>query len=596
MSRVPTVASADLRRAYRERRLWGAVVLLGAMFLPSTASIAASGHRTIGAFLLQMPLDLVTFALVVVAAVGYDAVVGERTSGRVRFLLGRPCTRRDLVLGKLLSRAVVVAVALALVLGLANVLVARGYGRAHLAAFWTMGAWVLLYGVVWTAVAVGYSAAFASGYRTLAALVATYVTFSPDFGVWSVLVRPLFALAVTGSPDAPTYEVLANAPAWLRVTERLNPLTDFWYAMRWSVEAVGPGTPTGSPLPHVIGTGVFLLFGAVPLVAGLRRFEVADLGDEGGGGPSWGDRLWRAIADARGRIAGGRSGPAAAGGRPRALAVARADVRHALQSWVVLGALAVFVLLVVPQLWQGIETSTATTVTEALADIPQTFGLPVLVLGIAVGYGAVAGERETGTVRLVLGLPVTRRNLVLGKLLSRLAITAATAVALLAFAEVLVVVRFGGVHPAAMLAWSGSVLGFALVWTSVVVGLSAATASRYRTLAAVGGTYLLFGTDVGLWGPVVRPLLALVFTGEASVRGFVHDADGGPLWFRYADGLNPFVSLETFRAGLFVAAGRAPEYVHATAPMFLYSVAILFLFGAVPVYLGYRRFDGSDLG
>ncbi|MFB6170317.1 MAG: ABC transporter permease subunit [Haloarculaceae archaeon] len=594
MSRVLTVAREDVRHAVSSRLVWGAVVLLGALFLPSTGTSATPHVHPIGEYLLLLPLDLMTFSLVVVAAVGYGAVVGERLAGTARFVLGLPATRRDLVLGKVLARAGVAALALGVVLLVANGLVFRGYGSPHPLAFWVMGGWMLVYVVVWSAVTVGYSAMFDSRYRTLGALVATYAIFSPDVGVWRILVRPAFALAFTGTADPPTYERLVDAPLWLRATERLNPLVDFWGAMRWSVDLVGPGTPAGGPLPHVLGAAVFVAFGAIPLAVGLRRFERADLGSERSGFDA-GDRLWRALGRARTRVVTSVAGSATdpRSGRVRLLAVA--DVRHALQNWVVAGALVATVLLVAPGLWETVDPGGIATVTDVLVRIPVRFALPVLVLGIAVGHDAVAGERAAGTVRFALGTPASRRELVLAKVCSRVGIAVATLVPLLLFAEALVVARLGGAHPGAFLAWAGWVLLFAAVWTTVFVGVSAAVASRYRALAVVFATYLLFSRQVGLWDPLVRPAVAFVFTGRFSAADVAHAADP-PAWFAYADALNPFVALATVREGLLVAAGYGTRHTELVAPLFGYAVCVLGLFALGALAVGTRRFERADLG
>lgn len=593
MNRVATIARADARRALRSRLVWGAIALLGAMFLPSAGASATPDVRPVGEYLLLVPLDLMTFSLVVVAAVGYNAVVGERTTGTDRFVLGLPATRRDLVLGKFLSRVGVAAVALAAVLAVANVLVVRGYGRPHLLSFWVMGGWMLCYVVVWSAVTVGYSAAFGSPFRTLGALVATQVVFSLNFGVWPVVVRPLFALLFTGSFATPSYETLAAAPLWLRVTERLNPLVDFWQAVRWSVEFVGPGTPTGGVLPHLFGALVFAAFGAVPLAFGIRRFERADLGGEQAGF-ELGDRLWRSLRLVWETLTASDSASDARPGAARVRHLAVADVRHALQNWVVVGALTVTVLLVAPELWETVDRGGTSIAADVLRRLSLEFALPVLVLGMAVGHSAVVGERATGTVRFLLGTPVTRRELVLGKLLSRVAIVAGTLLPLLLVAEGLVVARLGGLYPGAAVAWAGSVLLFAVVWTGAVTGFSAAVSSRYRSLAAAFGTYLLFGRDVGLWDPVVRPAIAFAFTGRFSARGLAHAVDS-PAWFRYLDHLNPFVAIDTVRAGLFQAAGYGARHTETTVPLVLYSLAVLFAFAAVALAVGARRFDRCDL-
>lgn len=587
MRQVVRLAREDLRRASRSRLLWGAVALLCVMFLPSTGASARPGIHPIGEYLLVVVLDLMTFSLVVVVAAGASAVAGEQVSGTIRFVLGLPVTRRDLVVGKLLSRTGIVVLAVVIVLGVANVVVLQGYGGAYLLRFWTMGAWMVAYVVVWSAVTVGYSAAVGSSYRAVAGVAVTYVGFSLNFGVWDVLVRPVFAFVFTGSLSSPSYGTLSSAPLWLRATERLNPLIDFWAAMRWSVEAVGPGTPTGDPLANFLGTLVFLSFGAVPLVVGLGRFRARDLGDD--------DReseLGHALRGLRVRLIPDSPRFGARVGRTGLLALA--DARRAVGSRVVTGALVIVVLLAGPDLWSGIDTSGITT-TEVLGDIGPTFALPVLALGIAVGHNTVVGERVAGTARLVLGLPVTRRDLLVGKLCSRVGLAVATLVPLFLFAEVLVVARLGGVYPGAMIAWAGWVLLFAIVWTGFAVGVSAATSTRYRSLAAIFGTYLLFGRDVGLWDPLIRPAIGFAFTGEFSASGYAYGADA-PAWFRYPDHLNPFVALGTVREGLLELTGYGTDFTTLVVPLFLYSGAVLLAFPSVAVLIGARRFDDCELG
>lgn len=589
MSRIATVARRDVRRALRSRLVWGAMILLGLMFLPSTASVAASGHREIGEFLLLMALDLITFALVVVAAVGYDAIVGERESGTLRTVLGLSGTRRDLVLGKFIARAAVVVLVMGTVLAIANVLVARGYGNPYLLPFWVMAGWMLAYGVVWTAVTVGYSAAFDSQYRTLGALVATYAAFSPALDTWSVLVRPLFSVVFTGSTATPAYEGLASAPLWLRVTERLNPVTGFYHAMRWSVGSVGPGTPTSGIALQLLGTAAFLCFGAISLLVGVRRFERADL-CRNRSGSRVGKRLRRSIRRGVAGVGGVRRS-ASTTRASRVSIVARADLRHALRHWIVVGAILLVLLLVGPQLWTGLDPNSISTPRKQVADITHAFTLPVLILGIAVGYGAVVGERESGTLRLVLGSAGSRRELVAGKLASRLAVVVLGLAPTLTFAEAIVFMRFGDPMPMAFLAWAGWVLWTGLVWTAFVVGVSAAVSSRYRALAAAFGTYLLFG----LWKSVARPLFSVVFTGRpGAYERYVHAVDA-PAWFSYSDNLNPSIALQTVRDGFFIAVGRDTEFMHASLGLSLFSVCVALSFATLSLLYGSRRFDRSDL-
>ena len=593
MSRTLTYARADARRLLRSRRVWAAAALLALMFLPSMPAVADPERRPIGELLLVIPFDLLTFALVVVAAVGYGAVAGQR--GTVQFRLGLGGTRRELVAGTALARATATALVLVGALAAAQVVVVQNYGSPYAVAYWTMGAWLVLYGVVWTAVAVGYAAAFRSPYQSLAALAGTYVVFSSNYGVWGAVIRPLFALLATGSTSVPAYEVLANAPLWLRVVERLNPIRDLWLALRWSVGVAGPGTAVGNPFAHALGAVVLVLFGAVPLLVGIRRFERADLGNE--------TRGFRLPLAARFREAAGRFVPSAAraGREPTETAssrshrwlIARADLRHALRNRIVLAGVGLALLLGGPSVWQQTASSTVFEVSEQLVRVPGRLVLPLVALGVAVGHRAVVGKHLAGTAQFVLSTNGTRQDLFAGTVIARLTVVLGTALALLAVAWVLATVRLGALYPGAIAAGTLWIVAYAILWTSLTVSASAVAATRYRSLAAIFGAFLLFSTGVGLWGSVVRPLVAYPITGRFE-SGLVPNQDW-PAWFHAVDHLNPFVSLETLKGGLYAAAGHGTQTA-PSLPLVGYSavVVVLFVLGALTV--GLRRFESRPLG
>ena len=135
MNCVLTIARNDFRHALRDRLVWGAVVLLGAAFLPSVGSVTLGLNGPVQESVLSSAGDLVIFSLVVIAAVGYNSFTSERTDGTVRLVLGLSGTRRDLVFGKLLSRLAIVVLALGAVLVIASGLTARALGIESLVLF-----------------------------------------------------------------------------------------------------------------------------------------------------------------------------------------------------------------------------------------------------------------------------------------------------------------------------------------------------------------------------------------------------------------------------------------------------------------------------
>lgn len=596
MSRVLAVARADLGRLCRQRRVWAATLLLALAVLPSLPAVATPARRPIAETLLVIPLDMLTFALVVVAAVGYDAL-GAAT-GTTRTTVTLAGTRRAVLVGRLCARVVAAGLVVAAVLAVGNVVVATNYGQPSLLAYWTMAAWLLAYTGVWTAVATGYAAAFGSSLRAVVALAATYAVFSPAIGLWDTVVRPAAALVATGSPAVPSYEVLAQAPLWLRVTERLNPLRNLYQVLRWSVRTVGPGAPVGGPLPNVAGVGLLVVFAGLPLVVGLRRFERADLHtDPADRAPLARLRARLARAPRRLRRAAVRLVPGTiarpTGATPlgRIRLLARADLRHATRGWLPIAGIVVAVLLTAPSLART-ATSTVFETPTQLTRIPGTFRLGVLVLGLAVGGRALSDGVATGTVQRRLTAGVRRREIFVATACARGLLVAGVVVPLWLAAEALVVVRLGRVYPGAFLAGLASTLLFAGVWLALVLGVSAAT-STYRALGLAFGAFLVFGAGFGPWFAVVQPLLGYLATGvfEPVVIGG-YDA---PAWVLLVDRLNPFRAVETVETGLYALAGYQQG---AAPPWWLVAVAAVVAVGWLvgPVVVGSRRFDRRHLG
>jgi len=539
-----------------------------------------------------MMADLIPFSLVVFVAIGYNSITGERAEGIVRLVLGLSGTRRDVVLGKFLSRLFIVVVVLGLVLIVACIQTVQIYGQHALVPFWVMGGWMLVYGIVWTAITIGYSAAFSSQYRTLGALVGTYALFTPSLSLWGTVVHPLFAFAFTGSFSLPYFKSLADAPSWMYLMLRLNPIQGFAGMVQWSVSLTTGRTAVIGLSFNLLGIIVFVALGVLVLIAGIRRFERADLNDEKGG-PSWSTRLLPTVQAAT--VRNRRIPFMSADGRSRVEEIARSDLNRALKNWVVQGVVVLFLLVIVPEVWQSVELNMDGRFTSVLSHtIGYTFFLPILVLGTATGYQAIVGERESNTIRCVLGLPGTRRDLVGGKLVSRIGIVVAAILGVLFLTETIVLVRLRSLHLVSFVVGAGWVILVGVVWTVFTVGVSAAVSSRYRALAVILGTYLFFSTDNGLWGAIVRPLIGLVFTGEFTTPKSAYTANKvGPAWFQYTDGVNPIVALRRVLQALQTATGSIPS--NMTLPLVVYSAVVIFAFASGTLYIGYRRFDHTDL-
>lgn len=627
-SRVRTIAREDLRRVLRSRTTWATFALVavtvGVFGWQNVDAGTASGATAVDA-VADLPLHLDPYLFVLVVGLSFGAVVGEREGATLRLLLGLPGTRRDVFAGKLLSRVAAVGLALLVLLAVLAVSVVVAHGQLPVVPFVVVAAWVLLYGAAWTAFAVGVSAALTSRFRVLATLVVSYLLVSPLAQFWLRVVQPTATLVFTGSVSrGPFVSVVAETPTWALYVEAFNPVVTFSRMSRWLVTLATGGQLAVPPGPVIVSGLVVVLLGAVTAVVGARRFERADLSGDAGttlrgslvrgvgsvgrrlpGASAVGGVFQRGTVGATTRLAAHLPGSRGTSReRSRLLLVARHEFREVRRNPFRLGAVGLVAALVVVTYWQ-IVGAPSRTVAEDLLQLPFLLRRYGVVLAVAVGYGAVASDREAGTLRLLLGLPATRRDVLGGTLLARVATTVAVFVPLLAVLGGIVAVKpdLAGHHgggergplPVGLLVLlAGLIVLYGTAWTALTVAASAALASRYRALAAIFGVFLLLDVDVGLWTPVVDPLLALVFTGSATAPPLDAGLNGtGPLWYVYTARLNPMNALVATADWLVSLVGSGPPTT-GVVPV-LFSVVVLVLFGAVSVLVGYRRFARADL-
>lgn len=149
-SKLLVIAKRDFIEAARSRLLWGAVLVLLVVTIPDyLGMINGDLVRSMQQAVRFMPMVFQYFIAPIAMITAYKAVVGERESGSLRILFGHPATRRDFVLGKLISRSTLLVVILSIAtLGLGIVTMAT-YGSLDFSLFGAILGYIALYGVVW---------------------------------------------------------------------------------------------------------------------------------------------------------------------------------------------------------------------------------------------------------------------------------------------------------------------------------------------------------------------------------------------------------------------------------------------------------------
>jgi ABC-2 type transport system permease protein len=214
------VARKEFRDASRSHTLWiltalFVLLIAGAAYVVGTAlsagpQVDATGTALVSALTGRASLFLTSFVPILGLMASYASVVGERTSGSAKFLLGLPHSRRDVVLGKFVGRAAVLAAAL-FVGFFAGFVVMLSYDRISPVSYLGFVLLTTVLGTVYVAVGVGLSASVASRSRAAASSVGVYIFMKVLWDTFPSVVPRGIVYAVTGSLSPPEWYVFLTA-------------------------------------------------------------------------------------------------------------------------------------------------------------------------------------------------------------------------------------------------------------------------------------------------------------------------------------------------------------------------------------------------
>ncbi|ELY65171.1 ABC transporter permease subunit [Natrinema versiforme] len=269
--------------------------------------------------------------------------------------------------------------------------------------------------------------------------------------------------------------------------------------------------------------------------------------------------------------------------------------------WSLIGLLVGLVVIGYTAIWYTVDDVTAA---EALSFVGTPLQVIIPIAALIAGYMAVVGERRSGSIKLLLGLPPNRTDIVFGKLLGRTAVVGLAVGLAFLVSLVLGAVFFGSVPFVDWLGFAAVSVLFGTTFVGLAVGVSAGVATRGKSMAIVVGLYMVF---VALWELLTAGPYYLIY-------------DEGPpvepeTWYLVLDQFNPIFAYTNlantivegsifpfqFQYGLqsTEAYGLTPaERYPGDAPFYLqdwFGVVVLLFWLVVPVAIGYYRFQRADL-
>ena len=289
--------------------------------------------------------------------------------------------------------------------------------------------------------------------------------------------------------------------------------------------------------------------------------------------------------------------------------VAQKDFEDAIRSKMVWGIIGVFVgfvgFIVIISVGTSDSPATSGDAALGLTAVLSQFFVPIVAL--IVGYMSVVGERQSGSMRVLLSYPHSRRDIVFGKLVGRAGVITMALGIGSALSILLVGVLIELPDSGSFVGLMASTTLFGVGFTGLAVGISASVCTRAKAMAAAIGSMLIFLIvwDAGAVG--------LYFSATGSVPGLEVEA-----WYFLVKRLNPVNAYSAvaeqflnepvqqfFRLGLEGVPADATERqlalvnrVPGDLPFYLstwFAGVTLVAWAVVPTIIGYARFLRADI-
>ncbi|WP_227131923.1 ABC transporter permease [Halorubellus salinus] len=287
-------------------------------------------------------------------------------------------------------------------------------------------------------------------------------------------------------------------------------------------------------------------------------------------------------------------------------AIARRDFLDARRSKLVWGVFSLYGIIAL-LIFVGPTLVSETVNSFGIISIVSSVGLFLLpFIALVAGYLAIAGERESGTVNFLLGLPNTRKEVVLAKFLSRGGLMLAATMLVFVIGVVVAATQYSDPQLALFAPTLAFTALLVLVMVSVAVGISAMTRSRSSAMAGAVGFYfvtipfnLIPSISIpGLIRYVTNDLLGMALEGD--IFQFIQAAISPAM--AYQQGLQVVTQrmyLNQYATDLRAEAKtsaleRINDQAWYLAPEVM--VASLLVWLVVPLAVGYWRFKDAELG
>jgi len=214
------------------------------------------------------------------------------------------------------------------------------------------------------------------------------------------------------------------------------------------------------------------------------------------------------------------------------------------------------------------------------------------LLAVSFTQQSIAGKRETNEMAVLLGLPFSRADVVLGSYLGQFTILGAAILSTYAGAVVVGGLTGGPLAPGSLVWGLLMALLLSAIFVSIALGISAVTDST--TVAAAGGFLVFFLFAFQLWGIIPNAVLYLV-------NGFSMPPTE-PTWAEVFRQLSPYATVRNALVPVAADITSQVPLAGSTAtdepPLYMsvwVAAPATVVWLVAPATLGYLRFQRVDI-
>jgi ABC-2 type transport system permease protein len=216
---------------------------------------------------------------------------------------------------------------------------------------------------------------------------------------------------------------------------------------------------------------------------------------------------------------------------------------------------------------------------------PMSFFVPML--GLAISYAAIAGERDSGSIKLLLSLPNSRRDVILGKFIGRCAVLTIAILSGYVVVAAFALLTYESFAAVKFILYAMLTVFYGAVYVAIGIGFSSGLDSQYTAVIGAASLYLLFQ----LGWDVVTAIL------QTITVGYSPPASGAPPWLIVVHALNPTAAVGYATRAIIPTFDELMSYPVSASfyPPEWAGFTILAVWLVLSLGVGYIRFQSADI-